>query len=132
MAEDGPSRSIKDASGNGHTGAVQDSSKSKWPASALAGGRYAKAFGGRYQDTVRVTGSLRTGMPSGNGPRTVSYWFKDIQSHPGHPAGDNSAFGMGCKRENQAWNINMKNSERATASQQQSFLKCWTPKSLYV
>ena len=83
-------------SGKGHNGAVSDASESKWPASSLAGGRYAKAFSSRREDTVVVQN--REGMPTGNDARTVSYWFKNIK-------GASAAFGMGCRSDGRGWNM---------------------------
>ena len=100
--DQGPSRSVSDASGKGRNGAVTDASTSKWPASSLAGGRYAKIFSSRREDVVRVS-SNKVGMPTGNAARTVSYWFKDA-------SGNSAAFGMGCRRQGQGWNMYMKNS----------------------
>ena len=97
--ESGPSRTVKDTTGNGRTGAVLDASAAKWPASALAGGRFAKSFAGRKEDVVVVAN--RAGMPTGNGARTVSYWFKDFR-------GNSAAFGLGCARTGQGWNMFMR------------------------
>ena len=94
--EEGPSRSVEDASGKGRTGSVMDDHVAKWVASPLAGGKYGKKFDGRKEDTVRVTNAA--GMPTGNGARTVSYWFSNIR-------GNTAAFGLGCRVNGQGWNM---------------------------